>query len=310
MSINHAQDNWFVAILIVIIACYIVSNILFAQGGVRLYIRRIPGLDAIDEAIGRATEMGRPILLIPGLTAFGVVAIQALNIFKYITRESAQFATPMRFLTADATVYTVAQESIQEAYQEAGRPDLYESDNIRFLSDRQFAFASGVAGIIQREKVAANFLFGEFFAESLIFAETGNMVGAIQIAGTVSTTQVPFFVAACDYTIIGEEFYATSAYLSREPVLLGSLVGQDLAKILFAGLILMGVIGATWWGTDASILQLFGKAGGWDELAKNWSNVTWSQKLMLPLSVILAFVIFAARITKNKTNQGAETPTR
>ncbi|MCW5933101.1 MAG: hypothetical protein KIT45_02215 [Fimbriimonadia bacterium] len=268
MSIQHAQDNWFVAILIAIISLFILFNIFRARKGRALYIRRIAGLDAIDDAIGRATEMGRPILLIPGMTAFGVIAMQSLNIFKYITRESARFATPMRFLTANPTVYTVAQETIQEAYQEAGRPELYEPDSIRFLSDRQFAFASGAAGLMQREKVAANFMFGEFFAESLIFAETGNMVGAIQIAGTVSTTQVPFFVAACDYTIIGEEFYATSAYLSREPVLLGSLVGQDWAKILFASLILFGSLVATFWGTDTPLLGVFGKAGGWDAFFK------------------------------------------
>ena len=32
-----------------------------------LYIRRIAGLDAIDEAIGRATEMGKPIFYVPGI---------------------------------------------------------------------------------------------------------------------------------------------------------------------------------------------------------------------------------------------------
>lgn len=264
MSIQHAHDNWFVAIIIGVIAVLVLGNILRAKSGRQLYVRRIPGLNAIDEAIGRATEMGRPILEIPGLTAFGVIAVQALTIFKYITKESARFATPMRFLTADATVYTVAQEAIYDAYQEAGRPDLFDSDNIRFLSDRQFAFASGVAGLIQREKVAANFLFGEFYAESLIFAETGNMVGAIQIAGTTSFTQVPFFVAACDYTIIGDEFYAASAYLGREPVLLGSLVGQDATKIMFGLLIILGAILASIYGEGAEKLKFFFQPGGWD----------------------------------------------
>lgn len=261
---QHAQDNWFAAILIVVIVVAVLTSIAIARSGKELYIRRIPGLDAIDEAIGRSTEMGRPVTMIPGLTSFGVVAVQALTIFKYITKQIARFATPMRLLTGNATVYAVAQETIQEAYNEAGRPDLYDADSIRFLSDRQFAFASGVAGLIQRERVAASFMFGEFFAESLIFAETGNMVGAIQVAGTISITQVPFFVAACDYTIIGEEFYATSAYLSREPVLLGSLVGQDIAKLLFVVIIGVGVITASVLGADHPFLQLLGKPGGWD----------------------------------------------
>ncbi|MCS7065862.1 MAG: hypothetical protein NZL85_06240, partial [Fimbriimonadales bacterium] len=75
MSYQHAADNWFSAIIIAIIALAVLINIFRAKAGAQLYIRRIPGLDAIDEAIGRSTEMGRPVTMIPGLTHFGVVAV-------------------------------------------------------------------------------------------------------------------------------------------------------------------------------------------------------------------------------------------
>ena len=81
-----------------------------------------------------------------------------------------------------------------------------------------------------REKPGANLLLGMFYAESLVLAETGASVGAIQIAGTDAISQLPFFVTACDYTIIGEELYAASAYIGREPTLLGSLKGQDSSR--------------------------------------------------------------------------------
>jgi hypothetical protein len=51
---------------------------------------------------------------------------------------------------------------------------------------------------------------------------------------------LPFFVATCDYTLIGEELYAAGAYLTREPVLLGSMRGQDIAKAI---VILIGIAG-------------------------------------------------------------------
>jgi hypothetical protein len=57
--------------------------------------------------------------------------------------------------------------------------------------------------------------------------------------------QLPFFVAACDYTLIGEEFFAASAYLSGEPDQLGSLKGQDVGKVLVACGLVVGVISAT-----------------------------------------------------------------
>jgi len=83
---------------------------------------------------------------------------------------------------------------------------------------------------------------GGFFAESLILAETGNAAGSIQIAGTAEASQLPFFVAACDYTLMGEELYAASAYLSHEPVMLGGLKGQDFVKLIIIIVIVVGAV--------------------------------------------------------------------
>jgi hypothetical protein len=75
-----------------------------------------------------------------------------------------------------------------------------------------------------------------------MLAETGSTTGSIQISGTDEVAQIPFFVVACDYTLIGEELYAASAYLGREPILLGSLKGQDWAKGLLIVCMLAGII--------------------------------------------------------------------
>jgi hypothetical protein len=111
-----------------------------------------------------------------------------------------------------------------------------------YVTDSQFGYAAAVDGIMIREKPATNFFLGMFWAESLILAETGASTGAIQIAGTDAVTQLPFFITACDYTLIGEELYAASAYLSNEPLLVGSLKGQDWAKALIWILLLIGSI--------------------------------------------------------------------
>jgi hypothetical protein len=83
---------------------------------------------------------------------------------------------------------------------------------------------------------------GYFFAESLILAETGSQGGAIQIAGTDADTQLPFFVTSCDYTLMGEELYAAGAYLSRDPILLAQLKGQDVGKVAIVALILVSTL--------------------------------------------------------------------
>ena len=93
---------------------------------------------------------------------------------------------------------------------------------------------------------------GAFFAESLVLAETGNSIGAIQIAGTAMPAQLPFFIAACDYTLIGEELFAASAYLSREPRQLGSLKGQDIGKVFILIFAIGGILLATFGLYDIS----------------------------------------------------------
>ena len=239
---QHASDNWWVSSVVLLLSLIIIYKVLSAQRGRVPFIRRITGLNAIDEAVGRATEMGRPVMMVPGISGLDVVTLQALSIFGYIARAVARFGNKSIIPTIDPIVTGVAEETLQDAYADAGRPELYDSGDVRYLTGQQFAFASGVAGILIREKVAASFLFGAFYAESLIFAEVGQQVGAIQVAGTTQTNQIPFFIAACDYVIIGDEFYAASAYLSRDPTLLGSIVAQDYCKLLLLGVILVGVI--------------------------------------------------------------------
>ena len=221
----------------------ILWNIYDARSGKEVFVRRIPGLEAVDEAIGRATEMGRSILYVLGLGSVDNVAtIASMTILGQVARRTADYETPLRVPCNDPIVLNVVREMVKASYLDEGRPDAYNEENIFFLTGEQFAYAAGVDGMMLREKPAAVFLQGTFYAESLLMAETGNSIGAIQIAGTDSEHQLPFFIAACDYTLIGEELYAATAYLSKDPMFLGSLRGQDWGKVVIFAAIVIGII--------------------------------------------------------------------
>jgi hypothetical protein len=240
---NTGKVNTLVAVVIfMVVLIYFVTT---ARKGKSLHVRKITGLDALDEAVGRATEMGRPVLYVPGLSSMSDVAtIASINILQRVSKKVAEYGTPIIVPNRNPIVYMVARQVVKEGYMEAGRPDAFNEDNVFFVTDSQFAYAAAVDGIMIREKPATNLFLGMFWAESLLLAETGNMTGAVQIAGTDSVTQLPFFVTACDYTIIGEELYAASAYLSKEPVLLGSIKAQDWGKLIILLLIITGLIGS------------------------------------------------------------------
>lgn len=233
-------------LIIFTFAAVILQAILHARRGGPVYVRRIPGLTAVDETVGRATEMGRPITFSLGLSQqLDIIQLQSLAICLHVVRLAIRFGTRVIVTMRLPTVFAIASEAIQEAYAAAGRPESFNPDDVRFLSDRQFAYASAMMGTIIRERAASNYMFGEFYAESLILAEAGQQVGAIQVAGTPTITQIPFFVATCDYTIIGDEYYAATAYLTHEPVLSGSLAGQDRSKMLILGSVVLGILLAT-----------------------------------------------------------------
>jgi len=215
-----------------------------ARQGKNLFIRKIAGLEAVEEAVGRATEMGKPVLYVPGIDDVNnIQTIYSMIILGYVARIVAKYETPLIVPVCKAFVVPLAEETTKQAYLDAGSPDAYNPNNIRYLSEEQFAFSAGVDGIMLRERPAANLFLGSFFAESLILAETGFQTGAIQIAGTANIHQLPFFVVACDYTLIGEEFYAATAYLSREPRLVGTLKASDYLKtVIIVYLILGGIL--------------------------------------------------------------------
>ena len=129
---------------------------------------------------------------------------------------TATYETPLSVPVRYPMIMAAGQEVVEQSYIEVGRHDSYDRDMVKYVAGEQFAFTATV-----------------------------NAAGAIQIAGTAQPEQLPFFIAACDYTLMGEELYAASSYLSREPLLLGGLKGQDFIKMILVFSIIVGVIFAT-----------------------------------------------------------------
>jgi hypothetical protein len=221
-------------------------------------VREIGGLRAMEEAIGRATEMARPLLYTPGWGGDiqRPTTIASMNILSYVARKTAQYDCRLVYPTHDPIIMSVAQEVVRESYVRAGYPDRYRADDIQYVTSSQFGYAAAVEGMISRLEPASVFLLGTFEAESLILAETANIKGAIQIAGTDSTIQLSFFIVACDYTLIGEELFAASGYLSGDPSILASVRAQDILKVLIVVATLAAAVWATvdpsssWWVID------------------------------------------------------------
>lgn len=213
--------------------------------GQKLVIRRIGGFDALDEAIGRCTEMGRPVHYTFGIGEMDANVLASFDVLAYVSGQCARMDTDLILTNALGEVQMMTEEIIRSAYVTAGKPDAYKADNVRFVSSVQTAYMSAILGIFQRERPGANLMLGPFFAESMMLAEAGQQIGAIQVGGTGRTIQVPFFIAACDYTLIGDELFVAGAYIGRKPLQVGAVYAQDFGKWMTLFLIAAGTILAT-----------------------------------------------------------------
>ncbi|MEW6713313.1 MAG: DUF6754 domain-containing protein, partial [Candidatus Riflebacteria bacterium] len=85
--------------VLVIIICLLgfVSYFTFhAQRGKEMFIRRISGLSALEDAVGRATEMGRGVLYIPGIMDMDdIQTIAGVTILGHVAKKTAEYDTPL-----------------------------------------------------------------------------------------------------------------------------------------------------------------------------------------------------------------------
>jgi hypothetical protein len=234
-------------VLLIIVLVEILVALFTTRAGKYLpKIRRIAGLEALEEAVGRATELGRPICYTTGLGGirdqYYYQTVAGLSILGYTTEMAAKYGAKILYFPYDPTIIPMAHEVMEQGYIRAGKPEAFNPDNIQYLGGDQFPWAFGVLGTMYREQSAANIHMGPFWAESLILAEAGFYTGAIQVAGTANYHQIQFFVVASDYALIGEELMAAGAYLSKDPTQIGSLWGADFSKLTAMLLVVIGVI--------------------------------------------------------------------
>jgi hypothetical protein len=217
-----------------------------AVRGEKFYMRPLAGLDAVDEAVGRATEMGRPILFVPGTDDLdNIQTIAGLAVLGRVAHTAARHRTPLRVPVLYPLALAGARETVRQARMDEGLTEPMDAETVQYVAGESFSYSARIGGMMLREKPAAGIYMGRFAAESLLIAEMGQVTGAIQIAGTAEPEQLPFFIVACDFTLMGEEFYAASAYLANEPRMLGALRGQDDIKILIVAVVLAGLVSLT-----------------------------------------------------------------
>lgn len=211
-------------------------------------LRPLAAVEAIKEAVNRATEMGKAVVFNNGwggilAAEFSIQTIAGIDLLSYVSKQTAKMNTKLLVPLFQGATLPLVTDTVYQSYLAAGYPDRFQTNaEIRYISDEQWPWISAVMGILRREKPAANILMGFFWGEALLQTEAGFLSGALQIGGTAQMDAVPYFAATCDYFLIGEELYAAAAYVSEGPVQVSTIVAEDIIKAIVLVLIGAGVL--------------------------------------------------------------------
>ena len=148
--------------IIFLLASFILTIYLFTSKIKIPSIRSIPAISAIDEAVSRANEMGRPVHVSSGMPQIvgsgDPMTIAGLSIVSYVASMCAKQDTRVIATAYRPEQNVMHQDIIQAAYVSEGKGSQYNPADCLFLDGR--AYEAGVMGLIADENCAANINVG------------------------------------------------------------------------------------------------------------------------------------------------------
>lgn len=225
-------------------------------------IRRIEGMEAIEEGIGRAVEMGRPVHYCTGdfgrlSGPQGPAVIASLNLYSYTVQICAK--NDIKIYTSlgmHPEIIPLAEAITEEAYKAAGKPELYDPANILYYGDWSGGLRLAKIGTILEHNVGLNIEAGVLWTNIASHA-MARTIGALNIGGTIRWVGMYGQAIVCDYLLITEEILAAGAKASEDPTLTSSIAAEDIGKFVVLGIgIISLILGLIHSGALTNILVL------------------------------------------------------
>jgi hypothetical protein len=211
--------------------------------------RPIPAFQALGRAIERAVEAGQRVHISLGTgSAVGqesAPAFAGLAALSRVARTTSMSDRPVVATTGDAAMAILARDTLRGAYQAVGAAELYEPTAGRLLAPTPFSYIAGLPLVLATEEISVHMLAGSFGVEAALAADFGERQNAFVIAGTDDVQSQALFFATAEHPLLGEEVFATGAYLEVGGLHPASLRTQDALRWLITLLVLGGTLLST-----------------------------------------------------------------
>ncbi|MBP6208897.1 MAG: hypothetical protein KA473_05615 [Anaerolineales bacterium] len=199
-------------------------------------IRDLVASHNLKRSLGLSVEDGTRMHVSIGsgslLNARGGSAFAGLSLLRHITERTSVSDQPAVASAGDAMLGLLSQDTLQAGYHAAGVDELYVPTAGRVTGLSPFSFAAGAMDISRNEDVSVNIMVGHFGAEAGLLADASDRENVSVIGASDDLVGQAVLFASTQDALIGEELFATGAYLGAGPSHIASLTVQDILRWL------------------------------------------------------------------------------
>jgi len=206
--------------------------------------RPIEAFERLNHAIGLAVENGTRLHISLGrgdlFSSRGGSALAGLAMLRRLTERTSIGDRPPIVTSGNASIAILSQDTLQAGYQAAGADDQYRLNTGRLTGLTPFSYAAGTIPITRDESVSANVVIGNLGVEAALLAEAADREDTRLIAASDDLSAQSIFYVAAENPLIGEELFASGAYVGAGASHEASLQVQDILRWLLILAILGG----------------------------------------------------------------------
>lgn len=208
--------------------------------------RVIPALTKLSRAVDLSVEDGTRLFVALGraslLTSRGGAPLAGLGLLRRVAERASLSDRPPVAVAGEATVALLAQDTLQAGYRAMGAGDLYQPTSGRLSGMTPFSAAAGAMPIIRDENVSAGMLVGDFGVEAALLADVAERENTFLLGASADVASQAALFAAAQEPLLGEELFATGAYLDSDASHAASLTVQDIFRWLIILALFVGAV--------------------------------------------------------------------
>ena len=233
-------------VFVLIFLALVIYFIVYQRSQKALTFRRIQAFYRLRREIGLAVEAGKRLHLSLGRGGLngleGGSALLGLSLLDRISRTASVSDKPPVVTSGDGQVTILSQSTTRSVFSSIGIESQYEPNSSRLTGVTPFAYAAGTLPVIYDEQISATILSGHYGSEVALITDAAERSGGMTLGGSDNlAAQAVLFVSA-DEPLIGEELYASVAYLRAGAAHNASIRAQDILRWVLIAIILGGAV--------------------------------------------------------------------